>query len=131
MPCIPPVDKNITQRIQRVESGLLVTPEFQSQDYLHAKLIDRMNLYNIPGVSIAVINNYTVEWERSYGEKEAGKKDSVTEDTLFQACSLSKPVAAVAALRLVEEGFLDLGRLTALRASTRHFRGEVLSPIPL
>jgi CubicO group peptidase (beta-lactamase class C family) len=71
-------------------------------------IVDRMKHYKVPGVSIAVINNYKIEWAEGYGVKEVGKEDVVTPDTLFQAASISKPVAASAALHFVEKGILDL-----------------------
>jgi CubicO group peptidase (beta-lactamase class C family) len=64
--------------------------------------------HHTPGLSIAVIHQDEIEWAQGYGVKEAGKPEPVTADTLFQAGSISKPVAAVAALRLVEAGRLDL-----------------------
>src|SRR5947208_16880677 len=60
------------------------------------------------GVSVAVIQNGEIEWARRFGVKEAGKPEPVTAETLFQAGSISKPVAAMAALRLVQEGRIDL-----------------------
>jgi CubicO group peptidase (beta-lactamase class C family) len=51
-------------------------------------------------VGVAVINDWKVEWARGYG--------AATRDTLFQAASVSKPVTALAVMRLVEEGKLDL-----------------------
>jgi CubicO group peptidase (beta-lactamase class C family) len=59
-------------------------------------------------VSIAVINDGHVEWAAGYGVRVVGSSDSVTVSTLFQAASISKPVTALAALRLVDEGHLDL-----------------------
>jgi CubicO group peptidase (beta-lactamase class C family) len=67
-----------------------------------------MEFYKVPGVSLAVINDYQVEWAHAEGVLEAGRTDAVTPRALFQAGSLSKPVAALAALRLVEQGVLDL-----------------------
>lgn len=67
-----------------------------------------MNVLKVPGVGVAVINDYQVEWARGYGVLEMGKPETVNTNTLFQCASISKPVAAVAALRLVERGFLDL-----------------------
>lgn len=61
-----------------------------------------------PGISIAVINDGAIEWARGYGVTEAGTDTPVTSRTLFQAASISKPVAALAALRLVEKGALGL-----------------------
>jgi CubicO group peptidase (beta-lactamase class C family) len=72
------------------------------------ELAERMAYYNVPGVSIAVINDYQVEWTRGYGVLEAGKSEPITPDTLFQVASLGKVVVAVAALHYVEKGALDL-----------------------
>ena len=71
-------------------------------------LVERMSHYNIPGVSIAVINNGEIEWARGYGVRENGGNVPVTTTTLFQAGSISKPVAAMAALFLVQQGKLAL-----------------------
>ena len=67
-----------------------------------------MAFYKTPGVSIAVINDGKLEWARGYGVLEAGGNNPVTTATLFQACSISKPIAAMAALSLVDRGKLDL-----------------------
>ncbi len=67
-----------------------------------------MKHYKVPGVSIAVIDDNKIEWAKGYGVKEVGKEDVITPETLFQAASISKPVAASAALHFVEEGALDL-----------------------
>jgi len=71
-------------------------------------LSERMEYYNIPGVSIAVINNFEIEWAKGYGVLVAGSDEPVTATTLFQAASVAKPVVAVAALHQVEIGALLL-----------------------
>ncbi len=63
-----------------------------------------MELYKIPGLSVAVFDQQKLVWAKAYGVKEAGRPDLVTLDTLFQAGSISKPVTAMAALRHVEAG---------------------------
>jgi CubicO group peptidase (beta-lactamase class C family) len=63
-----------------------------------------MELYKVPGVSVAVFDQQKLVWAKAYGVKQAGRPDLVTLDTLFQAGSISKPVAAMAALRHVEAG---------------------------
>jgi len=73
-----------------------------------SNIIQRMNEYQIPGVSIALIRDYKMEWAKGYGVLDSGKGDPVTTETLFQAASTSKPLAAAIVLRLVEEGKLDL-----------------------
>lgn len=71
-------------------------------------ILDRMKHYNVPGVSVAVINDGEIEWAKGYGVKETGGYDPVTPETLFQAASVSKPVTALGTLQLVEKGNLDL-----------------------
>lgn len=107
--------KDLEARIQRVENGLLPAIVVKGQFPPPMKLAERMGFYNTPGVSIAVINNGGIEWARGYGVREAGGSDPVTADTLFQAASISKPVAAVAALHLVEQGKLKLDEDVNLR----------------
>jgi CubicO group peptidase (beta-lactamase class C family) len=61
----------------------------------------------VPGVSVAVIHNDAIEWAQGFGVVQLGGAP-VTGETLFQAGSISKPVAAMAALRLVQEGKVSL-----------------------
>lgn len=71
-------------------------------------LEERMRFYGVPGVSMAIINEGRVESVRAYGLADATARIPVDTTTLFQAGSISKPVAAIAALRLAERGRLDL-----------------------
>jgi CubicO group peptidase (beta-lactamase class C family) len=95
-------------KARRVEEGLLPPNIIEGRPPQRMSLADRMKFYGTPGVSIAVINNYKVEWARGYGVRIPGSNDPVRVDTMFQAASISKPVATVAALRLVERGRLTL-----------------------
>lgn len=69
---------------------------------------ERMAHYGVPGVSIAVINDNKIAWVKSYGVMDKETKSPVTNETLFQAGSISKPVAAYGALSLVEQGSIGL-----------------------
>jgi len=60
----------------------------------------------INGLSLAVIENGKIE-SRAYGVTSRGGV-AVTTTTLFQAGSISKPVSAIGALKLVERGRLSL-----------------------
>lgn len=71
-------------------------------------LTARMAELNTPGVSIAFIERGRVKWVRAYGVADAGSGRRVTAATLFQAASMSKAVAAATALRLADQGRLDL-----------------------
>jgi len=64
--------------------------------------------FNVPGASISVIHDGEIDWMKGYGLREYGKSSRVDSTTLFQAASVSKPVAAVVALRLVETGAITL-----------------------
>jgi CubicO group peptidase (beta-lactamase class C family) len=71
-------------------------------------LAERMAYYHLRGVSIAVINDYKVEWAKGYGWADSSEARPVTAATLFQAASLSKSLNGVGVLRLVQDGKLDL-----------------------
>jgi CubicO group peptidase (beta-lactamase class C family) len=60
--------------------------------------------FNVPGVSVAVIKDFKIEWARGYGVVDAATNAPVTTDTLFQAASISKTVAAMASMKAVQNG---------------------------
>lgn len=72
-----------------------------------ATVAQRMAHWRVKGLSVAVVDDCRIVDERGFGVADA-KGAPVMPGTLFQAASISKPVAAVAALRLVEEGRLTL-----------------------
>lgn len=94
-------------RIEHVENGLLPAAFVKGGTATPMKLSDRMFVYQVPAVSIAVIHNGKIDWARGFGVTKLGGAP-VTTETLFQAGSVSKPVTAFAALRLVQAGQLDL-----------------------
>lgn len=98
----------LEERTHTVENGLLPANTIKGTPRTTMNLVDRMKHYNVPGVSIAVINQADIEWARGYGVLEAESNVPVTPETLFQAASISKPVAAMAALSMVQTGKLDL-----------------------
>jgi CubicO group peptidase (beta-lactamase class C family) len=95
-------------RAAKVEKGLLPGIVIAGRPLPAKPLAERMTALKTPGVSVAVINGGIIEWAKGYGVAETGGNTPVTPRTLFQAASLSKPVAALAALRLVEQGKLAL-----------------------
>jgi CubicO group peptidase (beta-lactamase class C family) len=103
-----PVSAAVSARLERVENGLLPGVRVKGRPPHRMTLADRMRHYGAPGVSIAVINGGRIDWARGYGFRESGSSEPVTPTTLFQAGSISKPVAAMGALRLVQEGKLAL-----------------------
>jgi CubicO group peptidase (beta-lactamase class C family) len=87
-----------------------VSPLVVIKGEIHApvSLVQRMDQLKVPAVSIAVVNGGRIEWARAYGYADKQSGIRATPDTLFQAGSISKPIAALAALRLVQQGKLNL-----------------------
>lgn len=69
---------------------------------------DRRKHYQVPGIGMAVFQNGKMQAGKSFGVIEAGTTNKVTEETLFHACSISKMATAIAVLRLVQDGILEL-----------------------
>jgi CubicO group peptidase (beta-lactamase class C family) len=103
----PMVTPEIAKHIQRVEAGLIAGTVIKDDPHATHTLADRMKELNVPGVSIAVIHKGSIEWARGFGVAAVGGAQ-VNAETMFQAGSISKPVATMAALRLVEQGKLSL-----------------------
>ena len=85
-----------------------------------------MKKRQIPGLSLAIIQDGKIAKATGYGTTEAGGKTPVTPSTLFQAGSISKSVAALGALYLVEKGKLSLDedvntRLTSWKVPENDF----------
>ncbi len=69
----------------------------------HLSLADAQDILNVPSVSLIIIDHGKPVLVCAFGR-------NASPTTLYQAASLSKLVTAVAALRLVQEGRLDLDR---------------------
>jgi len=67
-----------------------------------------MQKLSVPGMSIAVIRDFDIHWSRGYGVADVTASTKVQPDTLFQAASISKPVAAMAVLKAVQDGKFTL-----------------------
>jgi CubicO group peptidase (beta-lactamase class C family) len=115
-------------RIQHVENGLLPAISVRGATAPPPmKLADRMAYYHVPGVGIAVVNNGALEWARGYGVAAARETRPVTTDTLFQAASISKPLTAMAALALVQDGRLSLDEDVNLKLLARGTQARPLT----
>lgn len=96
----------VQSRIERVEKGLL--PAVLIKGDPAWSIQERMKHYKVPGVTIAVIQDFKIAWAKAYGVKDIETNEPVSTNTLFQAGSISKPVAAMAALKKVEQGKIAL-----------------------
>jgi CubicO group peptidase (beta-lactamase class C family) len=104
----PRAPLQVDPRQEAVERGLTTLLRIRDREPERYTLQERMEHYRVPGVSLAVLDEGRIAWVGAYGVLEAGTEERVTPETLFQAASISKPVAALAALRLVQEGVLEL-----------------------
>lgn len=108
--CVSAQDQetSLQARIARVENGLRWPVAVRGEAVRTMALAERMRALHVPGLSVAVIDDGKIAWARAYGASDAGSGRPVRPDTLFQAASISKPVAAVLSLRLAGLGMLDL-----------------------
>lgn len=89
---------------------------------------------NVPGVSLAVIKDRALHFAKGYGLADTGANRPVQVDTLFQAASISKPVTAMATVRLAQEGRFSLDAdintlLTSWKVpASEHTRGQPVTP---
>ena len=93
-----------------------------------------MDRLHVPGVGVAVIKDFEVQWAKGYGIADVENGMRVDVDTLFQAASISKPVAAMAAVRAAQDGRFslddDINRiLTSWKLPDSEFtRGHPVTP---
>ncbi|MCB1614267.1 MAG: beta-lactamase family protein, partial [Xanthomonadales bacterium] len=99
-------DEASDAQIERVIHGLRPPVSFVGDPGW--SLAERMSHYGVPGVAITVIDQSGIAWTRVYGLADRDSGAAVQENTLFQAGSVSKPVAAFGAMRMVEDGRLSL-----------------------
>lgn len=77
-------------------------------DLVGLTLDEAMRKIGVPGASIAVIQDFRIQWTRGYGVADVVTGAKTTSDTLFQAASISKPIAAMAVLRAAQDGRFTL-----------------------
>ena len=107
----PPAEVNQEARVARIENGLL--PGVQLRGTETMALRDRLEHYRAGALSLAVIDDFQVAWARAWGTVALDRDDEATVESLFQAGSASKPVAALVTSALVRKGALTLDQPVA------------------
>ncbi len=115
--------------ITAIENGLILPIIVKSDSLKTFNISERMEYHKVPGMSIALVKEGELRWAKGYGIANTETGTPVTESTMFQAGSISKPIAALAALKLMEEGKLDLDEdvnqyLTEWKVPENRFTGE-------
>jgi CubicO group peptidase (beta-lactamase class C family) len=118
------------QAIKMVEDRQ--TPNHQGLDpFTIAELMDK---FHIPAVSVAVIKDYKIHWAKAWGVADVQTGEAATTDTMFQAASISKTLAAMASLKAIQEGkfSLDQDANTLLKSwkipPSEYLRDRVVTP---
>lgn len=101
-------DPLVQDRIKNVENSLVGWAQIKDNDFVKWKIIDRMKFYNVPAVSIAVINNGKIEWLKAYGLADKNENRKADVNTLFQAASVSKMINALGILKISEEHLIEI-----------------------
>lgn len=97
-------DPNPDVVLSRLSPGIVLA----SEEAPAWTLADRMADASAPAVAVTFVNASGSGWTRAAGVLRSGEEKPATGDTRFMAKSLAKPVTAFAALRLVDQGILDL-----------------------
>jgi len=95
---------DVASMIARIESPQ--SPAETDLDSLPLQAL--MERLHVPGLSIAVVKDFKIHWAKAYGVADTETGRLLDTGTRFQAASISKPVTALAAMRLVQEHRLDL-----------------------
>lgn len=103
-----PAGEEVEARIARIEAAIAPSFLIAGEPVVTPPLLDRMAQLRVPAVSVAFIQGGEIAWARAWGLADVEAGTPATTETLFQAASISKPVAATGALDLVEEGLLQL-----------------------
>ena len=95
-------------RLSRVET--ILKPVERRSSSVIATIWDRMKAYKTPVVSLAIIDNFNIVAAKTYSLEKPPERARFKTSCLFQAASISKPVTAMAVLRLVQEQRLSLDK---------------------
>ena len=100
-----PLPDEVVAHIDRIVADIRPTDGGPAQS-----LTDRMAADDVPGVAIALVDDYQLQWVRGFGVRHADNEVPIDERTLFQVGALSTTVMTAAILRMQQAGKLDLDR---------------------
>jgi CubicO group peptidase (beta-lactamase class C family) len=77
-------------------------------EYLDTAIPKLLSETRVPGLSMAVVKDSALAWRRSYGTADVEAGTPISDDTIFEAGSVSKTVFAYAVMKLCDRGILSL-----------------------
>ena len=106
---VSPTPANGSRSSSGVGSPILETyPDQALVEDLSTYIPAHMQVAKVPGLSIALIQEGEIVWVEGFGKTNSITGKPVAGDTVFEVASISKVIAAYAALQLVEKGTLAL-----------------------
>ncbi|MEO1485541.1 MAG: serine hydrolase [Bacteroidota bacterium] len=103
------LELSIAEPLNLIKSeGILIENPTNKYELVDAFVASYMEYYEIPGVSLGLIENGKLTYHKTYGVKNVFTQASVEKETLFEAASITKPVFGFAVCRLAERGIIDL-----------------------
>lgn len=93
-----------SSQLYTISGRPLSVPEFELQ------LKKKMDSLKVKGMSVALIRNGKLVYEKGFGYADLKAERPVDKQTLFEAASLSKAVFATYVHYLAEKGLIDIGR---------------------
>lgn len=98
-------------RIARIEADLKPVVRVRGRPLPAPRTLkEMMAAYHVPSISVAVVDHGRIAWAKAYGLADVASAEAATPRTMYEAGSVSKPVAASAAVHLVQEGKIALER---------------------
>jgi CubicO group peptidase (beta-lactamase class C family) len=93
-------------QIKRTMGADMPLGEFTA--YMDERIPALMQMYEIPGCSIALVNDGEIVWTEAYGYANVESGRALTVDTPMSVQSVTKSVTAWGIMRLAEKGLIDL-----------------------
>jgi CubicO group peptidase (beta-lactamase class C family) len=90
---------------QNIEVNSTASGLFEKVDSV---VINKMNQYDIPGLSIGLVRNDSIIYTKGYGIRNIEHNDLVSENTIFHTASISKLFTALAIMKLQESNALAI-----------------------
>lgn len=100
--------QELQERISRIENNIQPLLQIEGEEVPTYSIEERLKDLGIPGLSVAVVANGKIDWAKGYGLAEKAQNRLVDPNTMFLAGSISKPVSALRAHQLVEQGKISL-----------------------
>ena len=101
-------DNSTEARLARIENNLAPLFQIKGREVPKYNIDERLKELGIPGISVAFVKDGKIAWARAYGMADVADGKKMTTETLLLAGSISKPVAALRAHQMVEDGTFSL-----------------------